>query len=731
MHEADGRGHRPSLGVKYVDAEQRTVVRCFAGCDNEQVMESLGLGVRDMFDTLPERSGQGRGRRANRPRPRALSPADRALAAAGLPSTQPKKPDLGRQTGPWRKVAAYEYVRADGSVAGEVIRREAAFERGRDKDFRQSHWDRQSGRMEFGGFEPIPYRLPQVLDTIAAGGVVYICEGEKDVAAAESAGLCATTNAGGATSWSPEHAKWLSGAGTVVIVADYDTAGYRRAERVMATLSGLVERVRVVRAATGKDLHDHLQCGHEIAELVPIPHLDPHTPAVEIAAASSTSSPAAEATVSAAASTPLEGDPMAEYMLAPSTDTPTPHSDEVDHAGAQMAAIWRLLVGQLLAFAQKRAEQRRRDAEELARRSAAEQAEIAERLAAERKAAEAKLAAMGKRGWDKASREELADAISQARAWAPDSAAAAEAFADLRTHLHRRFGVRIDPRTDEVDIDPAAGELIVHLADIERGRAADARLDLARDRMVQTVAGLGDLDESAKQALYADIQAWKTNPSARQLDALTEKLTAAKVPEQVRTRIRFTAAYLYDAGAELSPGEQAERGWRASTLHATHLLRQTDTPLVDPGEEAKPRIDALLTSYQDRLRTGANTDLVREKLSRAVALLTEEDRALARERGQAIRQDPAGKFAPLWPKHVDRDELTVTVNTYASLRPQADRAAVAAGDYSTREAVGLRTMADKQRATILKAAREGEGLHPLERDQLTALVRDIDAGRAR
>src|SRR5690606_12875104 len=253
---------------------------------------------------------------------------------------------------------------------------------------------------------------------------------------------------------------------------------------------------------------------------------------------------------------------------------------------------------------------------------------------AERKAAEAKLAAMGKRGWDKASREELADAISQARAWAPDSAAAAEAFADLRTHLHRRFGVRIDPRTDEVDIDPAAGELIVHLADIERGRAADARLDLARDRLVQTVAGLGDLDESAKQALYADIQAWKTNPSARQLDALTEKLTAAKVPEQVRTRIRFTAAYLYDAGAELSPGEQAERGWRASTLHATHLLRQTDTPLVDPGEEAKPRIDALLTFYQDRLRTGANTDLVREKLSRAVALLTEEDRALARERGQ-------------------------------------------------------------------------------------------------
>jgi hypothetical protein len=35
----------------------------------------------------------------------------------------------------------------------------------------------------------------------------------------------------------------------------------------MGTLVGLVEQVRVVQAATGKDLHDHLQCRHEIAEL--------------------------------------------------------------------------------------------------------------------------------------------------------------------------------------------------------------------------------------------------------------------------------------------------------------------------------------------------------------------------------------------------------------------------------------------------------------------------------
>ncbi|MBF6370454.1 toprim domain-containing protein, partial [Nocardia puris] len=241
-----------SLGVKYDDAGQRTVVRCFAGCDNEQVLDVLGLRVRDMFDRRVEREGSGRGRRANRPRSRQLSRADRAIDAAGLPLTQPKKPDPGRQLSPWRTVATYPYLRADGTVAGEVVRKEARFEHtGRDKQFHQRRWNPENGRMEAGGFDPLPYQLPQLLEAIDEGRTVYIVEGEKDVAAAESAGLTATTNAGGALSWTPRHAEWLRGARTVVIVADRDPAGYRRAERVMATLSGLVGRVRVVQAATG------------------------------------------------------------------------------------------------------------------------------------------------------------------------------------------------------------------------------------------------------------------------------------------------------------------------------------------------------------------------------------------------------------------------------------------------------------------------------------------------
>ncbi|MBF6162994.1 toprim domain-containing protein [Nocardia cyriacigeorgica] len=723
-HEGDGRHHKPSLGVKYDSGEQRTVVRCFAGCDNEQVLETIGLQVRDMFDRRLERTSE-RGRRANRPRPQQLSRADRALKAAGLPAKQPTKPDIGAQTTPWRVTATYPYMRADGTVAGEVVRREADFTGGRDKQFHQRRWDPQSGRMVAGGFEPLPYQLPQVLATIADGGVIYICEGEKDVAAAESAGLTATTNAGGAMVWSAEHAKWLKGAHTVVIVADHDTAGYRRAERVMGTLAGLVGRVRVVQAATGKDLHDHLQCGHEIAELVPIPYLDPYTPGRTGAPATST--PAAETSkVSAAASeipTPGGNPAMAEYLLAPSTDAPAQHSDEVDNIGAQWAMFMRLLMGHILERARVQAEIRRQLAERAAHEEEAARQEAEARQAAERAAAEALLRKIREVGFDNASRTQLAEAIGEAAAWADESPVARQALAELNTHVQQRYGITLDVNTGQVTT-VAGPEVADALAAAESERAALARLRKAQDRMVQMVAAQ-ELDESVKAELYADIEQWRANPSARQLDQLTKKLADKGVGEEVRTRVRFVASYLGQPH-QMVPFDELGG---VNTPSPTVELRKLGRALVDPGEEAKPRIDQLLTSYQDKLRLGAPTGLVREQLAAAVALLTPEEQDAARERGREIRSNPAGQYKPLWPGYVDRDELATTIRVYATLAPQAELAAGKASTLDDATAVGLQKQAARHKKAIDRALTEGKGLHAWEKDQITAVLRDVEAGK--
>ncbi len=274
-HEADGSHHKPSLGIKYDDAKQRTVVKCFAGCDDAVVLDKLGLAVRDLFDG--EFKGAKRQHYAPPRRTQRADPAQQAIDAAGLPLFKLTK-DMGKQLSSYRVAATYDYPDLDGTVVGQVVRREARFENGTVKTFHQQRWNSETGHFEPGGFAPIPFQAPQLRAAIDAGQTIYIVEGEKDVLNAARAGLTATCNVGGARKWTPAHAQWLRDATEVVIVADRDAPGYRHADQVMRSLTGLVGRVRVMQAATGKDLSDHLECGHDIGELEPVRYLDPLTP---------------------------------------------------------------------------------------------------------------------------------------------------------------------------------------------------------------------------------------------------------------------------------------------------------------------------------------------------------------------------------------------------------------------------------------------------------------------
>ncbi|WP_280484500.1 toprim domain-containing protein [Nocardia cyriacigeorgica] len=722
-HEGDGRHHKPSLAIKYDQNQQKTVVKCFSGCDNEQVLETMGLRVRDLYDKpLARERGRAAGP-ARRVRPQRISRADQALAAEGMALTQPKKKELGRQTSAWRTTATYPYMRPDGTVAGEVIRKEATFEAGRDKSFHQRRWNDQTGQMERGGFEPLPFQLPQVLEKIADGGVIYICEGEKDVLSAEQAGLTATTNAGGALSWTPEHARWLTGARTVVIVADHDVAGYRRAERVMGTLAGLVQRVRVVTAATGKDLTDHLQLGHEISELVPIPYLDPET---RPSAAPSTTAAAPTATADASHSpetTATAGGSVPEYMLAPSLNDHAPdHTPDVDTMGQHWSRFTQMLLQQMLQWAAKQALARKAAAETMALREEQERREAEARRAAEQKAVEVRLAEMSKRGWDKASRSEVAAAVRDSVEWAADSEAAKKFLAELGTHVNKRFGLALDPETGQVR-STVTPELAEALYAAESERALSWRVHRAGDRMVEVVAQQASLDQSEKEALYAEIKKWRDAPGPERLQALTKALADKKVHERPRTEIRFIAGYLGpDALVPLG-----QLGTVAS-VNPVAELRKLPAPLVDPGEEVKPRVDQLLEKYQDRMRHGLDTTKVTAELGEAVAVMTEEDRAIARERGKAIRSNPVQKFEKLWPEHVDRDELASDLRMLAVLAPQIERQAAKAGDLDATTSTEMRKRAALYRGRVQNAIKNGKGLHQLEKDQLQAVLGDIEAG---
>ncbi|WP_107656042.1 toprim domain-containing protein [Nocardia suismassiliense] len=273
VHEADGHHHNPSLGVRYDPSQSKTIVRCFAGCDDRDVLARLDLRVRDMFDRLPERDPN---RRSPRTQPRTttseqqLAPVERAIQAARFPI--PARRDLGTQTGPAANVDTYVYRWPDGRVEGAVTRVHTPHEYGYAKSFWQARWTGTA--WEPGGFAPIPWRLNHIREALDTGREIFVCEGEKDVQRANQAGLIATCNAMGAGSWKPEHARWLVGAGRVIVVADRDCPGYRHAAKVADTLAGRVGEVRVLQARSGKDLADHFDAGYQLEDLTPVPYLD-------------------------------------------------------------------------------------------------------------------------------------------------------------------------------------------------------------------------------------------------------------------------------------------------------------------------------------------------------------------------------------------------------------------------------------------------------------------------
>lgn len=91
------------------------------------------------------------------------------------------------------------------------------------------------------------YRRDEVLAAKKPGatGVVFLCEGEKDVETMRAWGFVATTNAGGAKYWQDSFDGDLAGL-DIVILPDNDDAGRQRAAMRAATLRGKARRVRVL-----------------------------------------------------------------------------------------------------------------------------------------------------------------------------------------------------------------------------------------------------------------------------------------------------------------------------------------------------------------------------------------------------------------------------------------------------------------------------------------------------
>jgi hypothetical protein len=114
------------------------------------------------------------------------------------------------------------------------------------KRFSQCRPDGHGGLIwNLDGVRRVPYRLPELIEAIAAKKGIVIVEGEKDVEALRALDIAATTCSGGAGKWRDEYNQHFKGA-SVVIIGDNDEPGRNHARDVATALAPIAARVRVL-----------------------------------------------------------------------------------------------------------------------------------------------------------------------------------------------------------------------------------------------------------------------------------------------------------------------------------------------------------------------------------------------------------------------------------------------------------------------------------------------------
>ena len=230
---APGPGHSTadhSLSVKIKTSGDDVLVHSFSPADND--LDCLKY-VRDKCGIVFRPNGSCRFSEAD---------IERAVMAAAAAQTRNGNPK-------GKLVATYPYRDGDGTLLYEVLRYEP-------KRFQHRQPDGHGGWIYRGTQRRVLYRYPDLLKFPSA--TIFVTEGEKDCDRLWSIDLCATCVASGR--WTSDCIEALAGR-HVLILADNDAAGEKKALEAAKLLHDVADTVRIVRLpglGEGEDVSDWL-----------------------------------------------------------------------------------------------------------------------------------------------------------------------------------------------------------------------------------------------------------------------------------------------------------------------------------------------------------------------------------------------------------------------------------------------------------------------------------------
>ena len=243
--------HNNSLSVGE-GQDGRVLLKCFAGCTPEAIVETMGLNMSDLF-------------------------ADSAKRGNGT-----SKP-MGKI------VETYDFV----DESGKLLFQEVRFE---PKDFKLRRPDENGGwvwhlecdakckcRTKLPPVRRVLYNLPAVLEA----SFVVVMEGPKDCETARKLGLVATTNASGANApWLREYSESLRDK-PLCLIADADAPGVAHAKDAAHSLVGVAQSVKLIEVLPGVpykgDLTDYVRAGGTRESLLKLIDEAPDLTAADVA----------------------------------------------------------------------------------------------------------------------------------------------------------------------------------------------------------------------------------------------------------------------------------------------------------------------------------------------------------------------------------------------------------------------------------------------------------------
>ena len=227
-----------SLSVKEGD-DRRALLICHSGCELREICNALGISVVDLF--VHNESENGTTKKVTKKIVRTTKGTggedDPTLTTDDLPDG-----------------TYWEFTSSSGVVLYIQRHKREYYRRVGDGLWKKG----------LNGMAQVLYNLPELMDGVRAGALIFHLEGPKDVETArERLGVVATTS-GGANSWRSSYREHYIGA-DVVIIPDNDKPGRKYANEVAQDIAAVARSVNVVKLPgleEGGDLTDWLDAGH-------------------------------------------------------------------------------------------------------------------------------------------------------------------------------------------------------------------------------------------------------------------------------------------------------------------------------------------------------------------------------------------------------------------------------------------------------------------------------------